>query len=153
MRLLIKSVSLGGNLIMNVGPTARGYFDQRAENALSVYENWMKYNSRSIYGCTMADPCFKVPEGCLYTQSADGKRLYLHLLEYPLRTLVLPGLAKKLKYAQFLHDGSEIITREFKPSFDIPQEGDQEASEDSLMLRIPQIRPDVVVPVIELFLD
>ncbi len=153
IRLLIKSVSLGGNLIMNVGPTARGYFDHRAEEALGVYEKWMKFNSRAIYGCTMADPAFKAPEGCLYTQSADGKRLYLHLLEYPLRTLVVPGLADKLKYAQFLHDGSEIIARPFKPSFDIPQEGDQEAAADSLMLRIPQIRPDVTVPVIELFLD
>lgn len=56
IRMLINTVALGGNLLMNVGPTSRGYFDYRAEEALKVYADWMKYNSRSIYGCTMAEP-------------------------------------------------------------------------------------------------
>lgn len=30
IRMLVNTVSLGGNLLMNVGPTARGYFDARA---------------------------------------------------------------------------------------------------------------------------
>ena len=47
---------------MNVGPTARGYLDHRAEEALAVYADWMKYNSRSIYGCTKAEPEFKTPD-------------------------------------------------------------------------------------------
>ena len=46
IRMLINTVSNGGNLIMNVGPTARGYLDYRAEEALKVYADWMKYNSR-----------------------------------------------------------------------------------------------------------
>ena len=49
IRMLVNTVSLGGNLLMNVGPTARGYLDARAEAALKVYADWMKYNSRSIY--------------------------------------------------------------------------------------------------------
>lgn len=52
------------------GPTSRGYFDYRAEAALQVYADWMKYNSRSIYGCTMAEPGLVAPDGCKYTQSA-----------------------------------------------------------------------------------
>ncbi|MFA7637108.1 MAG: alpha-L-fucosidase, partial [Monoglobales bacterium] len=44
---LINTVCMGGNLIMNVGPTARGYFDYRAEEALKVYADFMKYNSRA----------------------------------------------------------------------------------------------------------
>ena len=56
IRMLINTVSCGGNLLMNVGPTSRGYLDYRAEDALKVYADWMKYNSRSIYGCTMAEP-------------------------------------------------------------------------------------------------
>lgn len=38
-------------------------------------------------------PEFKAPEGCLYTQSTDGKRLYLHLLTYPFKYLIAEGLA------------------------------------------------------------
>ena len=54
VRMLVNTVALGGNLLMNVGPTSRGYFDYRAVDALKAYGEWMKYNGRSIYGCTMA---------------------------------------------------------------------------------------------------
>ena len=51
IRMLVNTVSCGGNLLMNVGPTSRGEFDDRAKNALAVYERWMHFNSRSIYNC------------------------------------------------------------------------------------------------------
>ena len=112
IRMLVNTVSLGGNLLMNVGPTARGYLDYRAEAALGVYADWMKYNSRSIYGCTMADPEFQAPADCRLTQSEDGKRLYVHLFAYPFAHLQLRGLAGKVEYAQFLHDASELLFTE-----------------------------------------
>lgn len=107
--LLVKAVAFGGNLLMNVGPTSRGYFDKRADEALKVYENWMKYNSRSIYGCTMAEPEFTAPNGTLLTQSQDGKILYLHIFDYPFKKLNFKGIAGKIDYAQFLVDGSEVL--------------------------------------------
>lgn len=150
IRMLINTVSLGGNLIMNVGPTARGYIDYRANDALKAYEDWMKYNSRSIYGCTMAEPEFVALNGYKYTQSQDGKRLYVHLFEYPFRYLELPGLAGKIEYAQFLHDGSEIIftdneVKSLADSYEKDLSG-------TTILEIPVIKPNVIVPVVELFL-
>ena len=139
--MLINTVCIGGNLIMNVGPTARGYLDYRAEEALKVYADWMKYNSRSIYDCTMAEPEFTEPRGCRLTQSNDGKRLYVHLMEYPFRFLEMPGFVDKVEYAQFLHDGSELILT--KTEF---------AGEDALVIKLPPVKPKVEVPVIELFL-
>ena len=53
--LLIDHVSRGGNLLMNVGPTSRGYIDARAMERLKGYAEWMKYHSRAIYGCGMAE--------------------------------------------------------------------------------------------------
>ena len=67
IRMLVSCVSRGGNLLMNVGPTSRGVFDKRADNALKVFEEWMKFNSRSIYNCTMAEPEFEEPTGTLLT--------------------------------------------------------------------------------------
>ena len=66
IEMLIGTVACGGNLLLNVGPTARGYFDKRAENALAAIGEWMKYNGRSIYGCTMAEPDLleMCPNGC-----------------------------------------------------------------------------------------
>ena len=149
IRMLVNTVSLGGNLLMNVGPTARGYFDYRAEAALDVYAQWMKYNSRSIYGCTMADPEFVAPADCRFTQSEDGKRLYVHLFAYPFAHLQLPGLAGKVEYAQFLHDASELHFTE--GGVNHFSEGAAKA-DGLLVIELPAVKPPVTVPVIELFL-
>ena len=149
IRMLVNTVAFGGNLLMNVGPTSRGYFDQRAQDALKVYADWMKYNSRSIYGCTMAEPEFKAPADCRLTQSEDGKRLYVHLFAYPFAHLLLPGLAGKVDYAQFLHDGSELLFDEGKMNHfgdALPEES------DLLVIHLPAVKPNTPVPVIELFL-
>ncbi len=76
----------------------------------------MKLNSRSIYGCTMAEPGLVAPPDCRLTQSEDGKRLYLHLFAYPFLHVQLRGLAGKVDYAEFLHDGSELRFTEEKPT-------------------------------------
>ena len=149
IQMLINTVCIGGNLLMNVGPTSRGYFDERANTALDVYARWMKFNSRSIYGCTMAEPEFVAPRGCRLTQSEDGKRLYVHLIEYPYCFLELPGFAGKVDYAQFLHDGSEIKMREGETG----NLGEGQTKDDTrLILSLPPIKPNMIVPVIELFL-
>ena len=146
--MLINTVCIGGHLLMNVGPTSRGYFDYRAEKALKVYADWMKYNSRSIYGCTMAEPEFKAPRGCRLTQSEDGKRLYIHLIEYPFTFLEFEGIADKVDYAQFLHDGSEVL---FTKGVEHFSEGKTERK-DLGVFSIPPVKPNVTVPVIEVFL-
>jgi alpha-L-fucosidase len=147
--MLINTVCIGGNLLMNVGPTARGYLDYRAENALKVYADWMKYNSRSIYGCTMAEPEFKAPRGTRLTQSEDGKRLYIHLIEYPYAFLEFENLADKIDYAQFLNDGSEVLYT--KGGVDHFSEA-RSQKEGLVAFKIPAIQPNTLVPVIEVFL-
>ena len=151
VQMLINTVSIGGNLLMNVGPTSRGYLDYRAEAALAAYAGWMKYNSRSIYGCTMAEPDLLplCPNGCKFTQSEDGKRLYIHLFEYPFQYLELPGFAGKVDYAQFLHDGSEILFEEKNISHF--SEG-RSTADNLLVFKLPVIKPNTIVPVIEVFL-
>ncbi|MBO4982845.1 MAG: alpha-L-fucosidase [Clostridia bacterium] len=149
IEMLVNTVCIGGNLLMNVGPTARGYFDHRAEKALKVYADWMRVNSRSIYGCTMAEPEFKAPRGTRLTQSEDGKRLYIHLVEYPYAFLEFEGLGDKIDYAQFLHDGSEILYT----IGSVDHFSEARTSKDGLVaFKIPQQIPDMIVPVIEVFL-
>ena len=149
IEMLINTVCIGGNLLMNVGPTARGYLDYRAENALKVYADWMKYNGRSIYNCTMAEPEFKAPRGTRLTQSEDGKRLYIHLIEYPYAFLEFENLADKIDYAQFLNDGSEVLYT--KGGVDHFSEA-RSQKEGLVAFKIPAIQPNTLVPVIEVFL-
>lgn len=147
--LLIETVSKGGNLLLNVGPTARGKFDYRADKALSEMGEWMKYNSRSIYGCTQAPDDFIAPDNTLLTYNPKTNRLYIHLLDYPLKNFLLPGYKGKVKYAQFLHNASELQIRE--PSGHHMQEG--LSSENDLNLSLPVNKANTEIPVIELFLN
>ena len=146
VEMLVNHVSRGGNLLMNVGPTGRGYIDDRALDRLDEYGFWMKYNSRSIYDCTLSP--FAEPEHCRYTYNAETKRLYLHLFSYPFKDMILPGLAGKIKYAQFLHDASELHF-----SVDGSVWGTNPPPEGSVRLELPVIQPDVLVPVVEIFLN
>jgi alpha-L-fucosidase len=146
--LLIESVSKGGNLLLNVGPTGRGNIDYRAENALMQMGTWMKYNSRSIYGCTQAPEEFKVPDHSLLTYNPQTNRLYIHLLDYPLQNFTLKGYKGKIKYAQFLHDASEI-----KISAPRGHWIKQELAEQDVNLSLPVNKPPVEIPVIELILN
>lgn len=150
INMLVNTVSIGGNLLMNVGPTSRGYLDYRAEDALKTYAGWMRYNGRSIYGCTMAEPEFTAPPGTRLTQSEDGKRLYIHLQEYPFESLGVDNLAGRIEYAQFLHDGSEILYTEGSPCHAHPE--GWKAYESKAYFRLPVIKPPVITPVIEVFL-
>jgi alpha-L-fucosidase len=147
--LLIESVSKGGNVLLNVGPTARGAFDERADKALKGMGDWMKFNDRSIYGCTQAPESYEVPDNTLLTYNPKTNRLYVHLLDYPLQKLRLPGFQGKVKYAQFLHDASEIIMSEPRQH---NRGGDNQDMGD-IDLSLPVTKPNVEIPVIELFLN
>jgi alpha-L-fucosidase len=146
--LLIESVSKGGNLLLNVGPTPRGVFDERAQKSLANMGNWMKYNNRSIYGCTQAPDGFKAPENSLLTYNPKTNRLYIHLLDYPLQKITLPGYAGKVKYAQFLHDGSELKTASPHGAW-----MKEKAGEGDLELSLPVTKPNFEIPVIELIIN
>jgi len=137
--LLITSTANGGNLILNVGPTARGEFDYRANNALDSLSTWMHANNKAIYNCTYAPAGFEAPNNTRLTYNPQTKRLYVHLMEYPSSgTFDLKGYEGKVKYAQFLHDNSELRFTK--------KDGD-------ITLKLPVKKPNQEVPVIELVLN
>jgi len=69
------------------------------------------------------------------------KRLYVHLLAYPLNRLTIKNIADKVKYVQFLHDASEIRMTT----------GRNDAAND-LILSLPVLKPPVEIPVLEVYL-
>lgn len=149
--MLIDGVSKGGNLLLNVGPTGRGELDPRAVERLQGMGSWMRYHSRSIYGCGPAPEAFTPPLDCRYTYHAPSRRLYVHLLAWPFKHLHLPGLAGKVRYAQFLHDASEVKFTE-NENLNVHQEAATLPDQDTVVLHLPTIQPQVTIPVIELFL-
>jgi len=141
VEMLIEVVSKGGNLLLNVGPTGRGEFDQRAMDRLAGMGEWMRRHGRSIYGCTQAPEAFPQPKDCRLTYNPETRRIYVHVFAWPFRHLHLDGFAGRVEYAQLLHDASEILLNEAPDS---PRK--------TLTLNLPVGKPDVTVPVIELFI-
>jgi alpha-L-fucosidase len=148
VQMLIDTVSKGGNLLLNVGPTARGEFDQRALDRLSGMGQWMKRHARSIYGCTQAPADIKTPPDCRLTYNPATKRLYVHVFAWPFKHLHVDGLAGRVEYAQLLHDASELRPPVWRPNR-LAMMG---LREDTLSLELPIEKPPVTVPVVELFL-
>jgi len=147
IKLLIDSVSKDGNVLLNVGPTGRGEFDSRARETLSRLGEWTRAHGRSIYGA--AASAFTAPADCRFTQRGD--RLYLHVFSWPMRHIHLEGFAGKVEYAQLLHDASEVRMLENDPHA-VAQNTSMTGTEGTLTLELPIQKPDVLVPVIELFL-
>ena len=148
--MLIDCVSKGGNLLLNVGPTGRGEFDIRVLDRLSAMGEWMKRHSRSIYGCTQAPPEFKTPQDCRLTYNPRTRRLYVHILAWPFVELHMDGLDGKVEYAQLLNDASEVKI-EARPDWQTMFAEDA-APAGSITLRLPVKKPNVTIPVVELFL-
>jgi alpha-L-fucosidase len=148
VRMLVDTVSKGGNLLLNVGPTGRGELDRRALERLRGMGAWMRRHSRSIYGCTQAPAEFAVPADCRLTYHPEQKRLYVHLFAWPFRHLHLPGYAGKIAYAQLLNDASEVSLQAVSEH----HQRVEGVAADSVVLELPVLQPDTPVPVIELFL-
>jgi alpha-L-fucosidase len=149
VRMLVDGVSKNGNLLLNVGPTARGQLDPRALDILSQLGDWMSVHGRSVYGSGPSE--FSPPPDCRYTQRGD--RLYLHLFAWPYRHVHLAGLADRVSYAQLLNDGSEVTMQVIDPKRRAQNVQMGGLPEGTLTLDLPTVRPPVLVPVIELFLS
>lgn len=148
VRMLVGSVALGGNMLLNVGPTGRGEVAPRDRALLEEIGRWLGHHGRAVHGAGPAE--YAPPAGCLYTRRGD--RLYLHVLVWPFGQLHLPGLAGRVRFARLLHDGSEVATTvidEGQTALTMQQAGQPAGT---LTLRLPTVRPDVAVPVVELLL-
>jgi alpha-L-fucosidase len=148
IRMLVDGVSKNGNLLLNVGPTGRGNLDPVALETLAEIGDWMTLHSRSIYGAGASE--FTPPTDARYTQRGD--RLYLHLFAWPFENVHLPGLAGKVAYAQLLNDASELTFREIPSDLKALTTGIGGQPAGTLTLTLPIVRPDVAVPVVEIFL-
>ena len=71
-------------------------------------------------------------------------------MAWPFNAVHLAGLAKRVEYAQFLHDSSEVIFHGEKAARN--QLLSESTPSGSVTLELPTVKPDVTIPVVELFL-
>ena len=109
IRTMVNCVSKNGNLLLNIGPDAKGNIPLKSIEILQEVGDWMKYNSESIYGCGSSQ--FSKPEWGWFTQK--GNIVYAHILNPNIGQFYLKHMMGKVKKATLLFDGSEMILSKF----------------------------------------
>lgn len=105
IKKLVECVSKGGNLLLNVGPDAKGNIPEESVDALKVIGKWMSKNSSSIYGCGMSD----IPKPDFGRVTQNGNKVYFHLYENSIGPVPLVGINKaKVKKIRLLSTGHEV---------------------------------------------
>ena len=105
IKKLVECVSKGGNLLLNVGPDARGNIPEESMDRLKAIGKWMMKNSKSIYGGGKAG--LEKPDYGRVTRNGD--RLYFHIYENTLGPLPLLGLREQeISSLRYLATGAEV---------------------------------------------
>lgn len=104
VRKLVECVSKNGNLLLNVGPNAKGEIPEESLKILEEVGKWMEANHESIYCCGKSE--LPKPEWGRYTQ--NGKKIYAHIFEESIGAINLKDLGGKIKKLRLLKDASEI---------------------------------------------
>lgn len=114
IRMLVDIASKGGNLLLNVGPTAEGLIPDPSVDRLKEIGEWMQKNGESIYG-TSASPFFKLPWGrCTTKKTNSGNLLYLHVFNWPKDGILrVPGLDTRVKDVYLLTNQKQKFSYKF----------------------------------------
>jgi alpha-L-fucosidase len=94
VHLLIEKVAMGGNLLLNIGPTADGRIPVIMQQRLLDMGRWLKVNGEAIYETTPWEVANRQPEiDAFFT--AKGKDLYVIFTKYPGKTIAIRNVGKK----------------------------------------------------------
>ncbi|HTD40274.1 MAG TPA: alpha-L-fucosidase [Mucilaginibacter sp.] len=112
VQLLIKVVSRGGNLLMNIGPGPDGDWDPEAYKRLADVGKWIKINGEGIYSSKAIEPYST--ENIFFTQSAHGENEYAFVLSenneviLPAVVTIKTGNSRKAKHIALLGTNQKL---------------------------------------------
>ena len=135
--MLVESAGKGGNLLLNVGPTAQGELPTPFVERAEAIGRWLAVNGEAIYGVEAGEVCEFITYG---RQTRKGETLYLIVRFWDGSGAVhLGGLATRVRRAVLLATGQEIAFSQ---------------DDDHLWLTgLPYEKPGELFPVIRLDCD
>lgn len=102
---LVECVSKNGNLLLNVGPDAKGNIPKESLKILSEIGEWMNKNKESIYYCEESG----LPKPANGYITRNGNHLYYHIMENAIGSIPLYGILRdSVKRVRLLADRSEL---------------------------------------------
>ena len=100
---LIDVVSRGGNLLLNVGPTADGRIPVIMQQRLRDIGSWLHINGEAIFGTrpwvAEGDRLTGADGDSLVRYTRKGTDLYAHFLEWPNGEVRIDGLARRGEFS------------------------------------------------------
>ncbi|MBC9716040.1 alpha-L-fucosidase [Streptomyces sp. TRM66268-LWL] len=106
IRIFTETISMGGNLLLDVGPREDGTILAEQAERLEGLGAWIDRHSEAVYG-TVAG----LPAGHHYgpsTLSADRRTLYLICFDAPRETVCVRGLRNPIRRVSVLGTGTEL---------------------------------------------
>ena len=120
IRYLVRAAGANANFLLNVGPMPNGKIQPEFTSRLQEIGAWMAKNGESIYG-TRGGPVAPRPWGAT---TRKGNRVYVHVLDFPDPSLLLPPLGATVRAASLLNGGRAIDfkTGDFGVILTLPRE-------------------------------
>ncbi len=106
IRIFVDCISMGGNLLLDIGPKADGTIPAEQVAILKELGRWTKKHREAIYGTKAG-----MPPGHYYgpsTISADGRTLYLFVTQKPVHPIVIKGLKNQVNRIRIVGDGTKL---------------------------------------------
>ena len=144
IRIFVDCISMGGNLLLDIGPKADGTIAEEQVEILKELGRWNNKHSEAIYGTKAG-----IPHEYYYgptALSADKKTLYLFVDGKPNGPLMVKGLKNKLNRIWVLGNGTKL-------NYDIKMKQYWSEKPGILYIDVPEEVLDPQVTVISILLD
>ena len=106
IRIFADCISIGGNLLLDIGPKADGTIPEEQFEILKELGRWTNKHEEAIYGSRAG-----IPPGHFYgpsTLSKDGEILYLFITQKPEHPIVIKGLKNQVNRIRIVGEGTKL---------------------------------------------
>lgn len=106
IRMFCDCLSMGGNMLLDIGPREDGTIDLRQEQIMLEIGRWIGDNKEAVYQTSEGIGPMYYSEGSVV--SPDRKNLYLFLHQNPKGHICVKGLRSKIERITVLHTGEAL---------------------------------------------
>ena len=106
IRIFVDCISMGGNLLLDIGPREDGTIPVEEEQVLRELGRWTKKHNEAVYGTRAGIPKDYFPGPTAL--SKDSTTLYLFLENQPVGPLLIKGLRNKINRVWVLGNGTKL---------------------------------------------
>jgi len=144
IRIFVDCISMGGNLLLDIGPKADGTIPEEQVTILKELGRWTNKHQEAIYSTSAG-----IPPGHFYgptTLSNDKQILYLFLPHKPNGPIVLKGIKNKINRIWVVGNGTKLSSQILMKQYWSPVPG-------ILYIDVPELVLDEEVTVLAVLLN